>query len=664
MIVSLALKYDRQHVDEENFQHYDPLKAVRWNEVFAGRLAWSLLTSFIFHRFCRSHYEMFFPLVQQRRLSRMRQSLWDVFRVSTRLVARLIAAAFIIFVAMQFIVWPTVSIISGFGSRSEASNAASNQASNNAAFSASNVGAASSQAASSTANAPSSSDYFMRSRQRHVEATYVLRIIGTSISRFFLHALSSMHLQWSSHYSVIGEVVLRCFQAGVMSFWIEFSFILTRLLLSEHLSFGSRQSRTSSTSSGASVTAASANAQASMLAKAKNRTSNMSSKKVGVSRSVTGPSSSHHRHPDSLLKNTSHKLDLSELDPTAWLEALFSGLESKSSPLVATHALLDLYHITHFLPNKRSLFYDPHLHDASSKLAFDKFASFASQLLDTFSTHLYSASDALESGASTKKSAGKSKGTEFRFSFDSPLSLVSSCLQWATMKKAALDTKIRQVFGWARPPQEKSGDFVSALRSDARSPTVSKSALGHLIERVVEKSGLSALKVEKWILNQKLSVSSVAPPTGATALYHKEQQLSMLLASISRIIEHSVAGEDEAGVVANSPSLLPLLLSLLRLHASLSEYASYVAVPTKVPSPNDGGLLNDAANVKINFLNRNEAAAPAREAFVPRRWIFSLQKSLDNALYSFATSYYEHLSFFHFSQNHIDILQKYVDFVA
>lgn len=630
---------------------------MRWGEVFAGRLAWSLLASFLFHRSARSHYEMFFPLIQQRRLSRLRQSVWETLRVSLRLIARLVAAALVIFVIMQFFVWPTYSLVSGYGARTEDGNGA---AQNSAQFSASAGSASNSQSSATTTQKQSSSDYFMKSRQRQVEATYVLRIIGASIWRFLLHSLSSMRLQWSANHSVIAEIATRSFQAGIMAFWIEFSFVLTRIILSEHLSFASKVSRPASSSTGPNVISGSISSNPQSAQKAKRGNGNNGSKKVGIVRSVGGSYQSQQRHPDTLLKNVSTTLDLAEADPVAWLETLFSALEQKSSPLLSTHALFDLYHITHFLPAKRTLFYDPHLHDSSAKVAFDKFALFAAQTLDTFSSHLEKASTALEEGSSGKKSATKGKGSDFKFRLDSPLALVSSSIEWVTLQKSAFDAKIRQVFGWARPPQEKSGDFVSALRADARSSSLPKSALGLLVERAIEKSGLGALRTDKWVLNQQLSAPSLATPSGATALYHKEQALSMLLASISRLIEHSVAGEDEAGVVANSPLLLPLLLSLLRLHAALASYSSYVTIPSKMPSESE--MVSQG--VKVTFLNRNDSSAPARDALVPRRWLFSLQKSLDNSIYSFATSYYEHLSFFQFTQNDIDILQRYVDFVA
>ena len=591
----------------------------------------------------------------------MRQSLWETLRVSLRLVCRLVASAILIFMVMQFLIWPAFAIFSG-GSRVVSGARVEDNygsGSNSASPSATSSSTSSSDAAT-TAQKQSSSDYFMKSRQRQVEATYVLRIIGSSVSRFLLHSLSSMHLQWSSNYSVTVEIVSRAFQAGLMAFWIEFSFVLTRLLLSEHLSFASKLTRSASTTTHSTISAASSTSHPQSAQKTRKTTANVVSKKLGAARPTAGNLPSHQRHPDSLLRNTSSVQDLSESDPVAWLETLFGALEQKSSPLLSSHAMLDLYHIMHFLPSKRTLFYDPHLHDASSKVAFDKFALFSSQLLDTFSSHLEKATSALEEGSSAKKSAPKGKGKEFKVSFASPLALVSSCIEWATLKKSSFDAKIRQAFGWARPPQEKKGDFVAALRADARLFTVPKTSLGLLVERAIEKSGLKALNVEKWILNQKLSAPSLAIPSGATSLYHKEQEMSMLLASISRLIEHSVAGEDEAGVVANSPLLLPLLLSLLRLHSALAHYASHVTIPSKMP--NDKEML--AQGVKVTFLNRNEASTPARDALVPRRWIFSLQKSIDIALYSFATSYYEHLSFFHFSQSHIDILQRYVDFVA
>lgn len=528
-----------------------------------------------------------------------------------------------------------------------------------------NAPSKSSDSTSSTKS--SSSDYFMKTRQRKVDATFVFSFLLRSLSRFLAYTIFNMQILVSSQYSVVAQVSARVWEAMWASMVIQSVWLFSSLLLSEHLSFSPKNIASSSPSSSSS-------SQSRNISTLKRLRGDVLAKR---------DFSSSLRHPTASLSSTS-----SLSHSKSWVSWLFGALESSSSSsskhrFLRLHALLDLYHIAHFQPHKRVIFYEPSSVEGTSDSSlgslspFDRLAILTCKHLDFASDQLERATDELKMGAESGAGAGKGKGLKNSSSSSSSSSLppLQAALNWFVTKRQRLDNNLRRIFAFARPSSlsssspsssSSSNDIRMALIANAKGLSLKKdgfSSMGGLgkareaVKRIFTSLGFFFSSSHS---DPSLSSTSHYLSSSSGSLKHYQEETSMLVEAVAKIVRESLK-EDSRGSLSGSSFLSPLLRSLSRLHIALDAYCSVGVVMMSA-----GGAKGRMGSLSLppSFLPIPSSPLASAESAISRHWESSLRASISLALYSFSTSYYEHLSFFSFPQDTLDLLQRYVDFVA
>jgi hypothetical protein len=611
--------------------YYDPTKVVNWAAVLGGRAGWAFLASLIFHRHARSYYDLIISSVVQRRLFRMRTAVVEAMKVSLNLLLRVLVYALVLWLVLQLFITPVSYLLiggnsrrneaSGEQNRSDAERLNQSQGSNHQHHQhqqythetgSNNANAAGGKSDESSSNSnthvtpsspqPSSSS----SSSKPGDMSNFLRPRHKQVNARFLVSSFSRFVLNSSTFILWNMNIMSIGELFLRLFeLLATSFVLEMTWLISSIIFSERFSFL-------------------------DFEDHSSSRKTSSRRRPGISSSSQHRSllkskkgdSDHLLKSnkSSHSSSLSSVIGSDLSSAavLIKCLES-SAPFISSLALIDLHYISYHTPEMRSEIYQvsssndskgskgnaASSNSASISSQWDHLAEFAISKLD-FTSNIIQRALAKANDSSSKQMKGDSK--QKSKSIDSSGSSISQMVQKAlsillTYRKS-FDKRIRETFKWARR------DLVD-------------------------------LSLE----------SSLSTFVSSPSMVQHQMEVIFLLKSVSRLIKHSVK-EDESGTIASSKTIPDILNAMLNLHLTLQDYAEYAASNATIGVGVVGGRI---INPEKNVLNGHSLSFSFSS---------SLLATISESIYEITTTYYEHLMLYQFSQDHLAILQKYMDFSA
>jgi hypothetical protein len=313
-------------------------------------------------------------------------------------------------------------------------------------------------------------------------------------------------------------------------------------------------------------------------------------------------------HPDQLLKNlqdqsSSAAAASSQFDSPSSM--LIKCLDS-SKPFVSFLALQDLHYISHHTPEMRADLYKCSSSSGEHRSLGSEYGRFSSDAASNWEQLVQFAVNTLNTTSNTIENvmynaSGDIKQEKEKKSEGSKVtSIINKITSNVSSYRKRLDNKIRELFKWARKDR---------------------------VDVSIE--------------------SSLASYSASPALVQHQFNMITLLKSVSRLISASTK-EDVNGTIASSQQTIPdLLNAMVHLYLVLQDYSAEMG-----PGKN------------VRLASGSVKSASLQGHSIAFSFSTSLISTLSEAIYEITTVYYEHLVLYSFSQEHLDVLQRFMDFTA
>ena len=264
-----------------------------------------------------------------------------------------------------------------------------------------------------------------------------------------------------------------------------------------------------------------------------------------------------------------------------------------------------------------------------------------------------------KSTCGTKSTSEKTKSTSDKTKSATPIPSVASVFRGQTF----LPSRLSNLLSSASSALPLLPPLFSSLRLDARVRALFR--------------GVTPEEVDLSL------AASLATFRGSPALLQLQLQLILLTKAIARLIAHSVF-EDDCGVLATSKRIPKLINAMIRLHLRLHAYAelaAHTALPSAHHHKRDAHatphtLFSTFSRALFPSSSSSSSSSAARLA-TPRddlnllnghslaqSFTSSTLATLSECIYQITTTYYEHLQTYTFPTEHIQLLQRFVDFTA